>query len=337
MRRVEYVYNSATRSYERVEPTWRDWGIYAGVVFGLALLLLSLSVWMMDRYSITTPEQQALRVQNQGLARQLQWANEKLDRLLRQAEVLAERDQTFYRRFLRVEPLPEGVRQVGVGGSDSYRRFRREGTSVSPVLRRTGQKLDKLERQIRLQKASYRQLAETTVHRDRRLQQVPAIRPADGRIVSGYGMRNHPVLDRPKMHEGVDFPVRPGTPVVATGGGTVDQTTYSANYGRFISIRHPESGHETFYAHLSEIGEGIRPGQNVARGDTIGYSGSTGRTTGPHLHYEVRTLDGKTLNPLQFFVPDMTPERYRALEEHSQKNRAQFANTRPLERSGDGR
>jgi len=139
MRRVEYVYNSATRSYERVEPTWRDWGIYAGAVFGLALLLLSLSVWMMDRYSITTPEQQALRVQNQGLARQLQWANEKLDRLLRQAEVLAERDQTFYRRFLRVEPLPEGVRQVGVGGSDSYRRFRREGTSVSPVLRRTGQ------------------------------------------------------------------------------------------------------------------------------------------------------------------------------------------------------
>lgn len=329
MHKTEHYYNPATCSYERVESTWGDWARYAGIVLGLALLFVGLAMWMLDTYSMATPEESALRAQNRGLTRQLDRATRDLDRLSHQAAVLAQRDQRLYRRFLRVDPLPKGVRQVGVGGSDPYGRFRRGSGSASPLLRQTGQKLDKLERQIQLQKASYRQLAETTRHRGQRLDQVPAIRPAEGPIVSGYGMRDHPVLDRPKKHEGVDFPLRPGTPVVATGSGTVARATYSANYGRFVYIRHPESGHRTLYAHLSDINQQIQPGSEVARGDTIGYSGETGRTTGPHLHYEVQTLDGKALNPIQFFVRDVTPKVYHALNGRGGDYETELAETGP--------
>lgn len=327
MYKTEHYYDPATCSYERVQSSWGGWARYSCAVLGLAVFFAGLAVWVLDVYSISTPEEHSLRAENRGLTRQLDQAKQDLDRLSSQIAVLAKRDQRLYRRFLRVDPIPKGVRQVGVGGRDPYGRFRSGSKSASPLRRRVGQKLNKLERQVRLQKASYRQLAKTTARRGRRLEQVPAIRPAKGPIVSGYGMRNHPVLDRPKKHDGVDFPLRPGTPVVATGSGTVDHATYSANYGRFVYIRHPESGHRTLYAHLSDIHQRINAGEDVARGDTIGYSGETGRTTGPHLHYEVQTLDGKALDPIQFLIPDVTPRAYHALKDRVQGHEARFAET----------
>lgn len=327
MSKTKHYYNPTTCSYERVESTWVDWGTYAGSIFGIAVLLVGLSVWMLDVYAIATPEERSLRAENRVLARQLERSNEEVDRLSRQITMLAERDRTLYRRLLQIDPPFKDVQQVRGDGSDPHSRPRRENESVSSLLQRTARKLDELKRQVRLRKASYRELMKATEHRSRRLGQLPAIRPANGPIVSGYGMRDHPVLKRSKKHEGVDFSLRKGTPVMAAGNGTVDRATYSANYGRFVSIRHPESGHRTLYAHLSEAAQNIRPGANVARGDTIGYSGNTGRTTGPHLHYEVQTLNGKKLDPLQFFVPDMTPDAYLALEDRVQGYRAQFTET----------
>lgn len=130
-------------------------------------------------------------------------------------------------------------------------------------------------------------------------------------------------------HEGVDFPLHPGTPVVATGHGTVDRASYSANYGYFVRIRHPASGHQTMYAHLSDIDQKMESGTEVARGDTIGYSGNTGRTSGPHLHYEVQTLDGEPLDPVRFFVPDMSPATYRTLQNRMKNHRDAVAETNP--------
>jgi len=337
MNRTEHYYNPTTCSYEQVESTWGDWLTYVGSILGLAILLVSLAVWMLDTYSIATPEERSLRIENHDLTRQLAQANEELTRLSTQVATLAERDRTLYRRLFQIAPPSEDVRQVGVGGSDPYSRLRLGGKSASPLLQRTAQKLDKLKRQVRLQKASYRELTKTAAHRSRRLGQIPAIRPAGGPIVSGYGMRDHPVLGSRTKHEGVDFPVRPGTPVVATGDGTVDRASYSGNYGHFVRIRHPESGHRTLYAHLSEIDQQIQSGVEVARGDTIGYSGNTGRTTGPHLHYEVQTLDGETLNPTQFFVPDVSPKTYHTLADHGQGNRTQSVQTGPSTGKAEGR
>lgn len=173
-----------------------------------------------------------------------------------------------------------------------------------------------------LQKSSYQELFDVAKQRQDRLRQLPAIRPANGRIVSNYGMRKHPILKVRKMHEGIDFLLRRGTPVMATAQGTVQRAEESPSFGKVIEIQHPESEYMTRYAHLSEIPDDIYRGAPVQRGDTIGYSGNSGLSTGPHLHYEVHRLDGPALNPMDFLVPDMSPESYRELERRTQQYRA---------------
>jgi murein DD-endopeptidase MepM/ murein hydrolase activator NlpD len=149
-------------------------------------------------------------------------------------------------------------------------------------------------------------------------------------------MRQHPVLKVRKMHAGVDFLLRRGTPVMATGDGEVRRATRNPAYGNFVEIAHPEAGYFTRYAHLSEIPDAIRRGVDVKRGDTIGYSGNTGRSTGPHLHYEVHNQSGQTLDPMRFFVPDMTPEEYHELEQRTQEYQSKVATNTQAEASANG-
>lgn len=320
-----YRYDPDQCSFVEVEPSWRERLAYGGQIVGLAVLLAAFVVWGMDAYWVTTPEEQSLRVENRALEQQLSRVNSRMTELSATLDTLAKRDRTLYRRLFQIEPISEDVRKVGVGGADPYRSFDRMGETASSLLRRTARKLDELERQMALQGTSYRELTQAAETRSRRLRQLPAIRPANGPIVSGYGMRHHPVLEVRKMHAGVDFLLRRGTPVMATGDGVVDRVSRSSAYGNYVDIRHPTAGYVTRYAHLSEVDDDLRRGVNIGRGDTIGYSGNSGRTTGPHLHYEVRTQDGETLDPMRFFVPDMSPEAYHKLEQRTR----QYSGRRP--------
>lgn len=322
----KYRYDPESCSFVKVEQTWRDYLTRVAQIVGLAAILAGLGIWGIDVYWLTTPEEQSLKVEKKALERQLDRVSGRMSALSSRLDTLAVRDENLYRRLFQIEPISEDVRQVGVGGADPYKEFDRLDKDASSLLKSTAQKLDKLERQMSLQGASYEELSEVAKKRRKRLVQLPAIRPANGHIVSGYGMRKHPVLKVRKMHSGVDFLLRPGTPVVATGNGTVRRATFSPAYGKFIEIRHSEAGYFTRYAHLSEIPDGIRPGKTVKRGKTIGYSGSTGRTTGPHLHYEVHKLSGQALDPMRFFVPDMTPESYHELEKRTEEYQSQMAN-----------
>ncbi|TVR83469.1 MAG: M23 family peptidase [Rhodospirillales bacterium] len=121
--------------------------------------------------------------------------------------------------------------------------------------------------------------------------------PIDGaRLSSGYGMRRHPILGYSRMHRGVDFAAPPGTPIFAAGDGTVDFVGRNRGFGNYVKIRH-RSGYTTLYAHMSRFPRGLQKGQRVRQGDTIGYVGSTGMATGPHLHYEVHK-NGQHINPM---------------------------------------
>jgi murein DD-endopeptidase MepM/ murein hydrolase activator NlpD len=328
-----YYYDPDRCSFVKVERTWTDYAIHAVQIVGLAVILAGLGIWAMDVYWVTTPEEQSLRVENKALERQLDRVSGRMSTLSAQLDTLEKRDETLYRRLFEIEPISDDVRQVGIGGSDPYKEFDRMEEDASSLLRTTAEKLDKLERQMSLQDASYEELSEVAVERNKRLKQLPAIRPTNGPIVSGYGMRQHPVLKVQKMHGGVDFLVRRGTPVVTTGDGRVQEATYSSGYGHHVEIRHPEAGYVTLYAHLSEIPEDVRRGTTIERGDTIGYSGDSGRSTGPHLHYEVRNLSDQTLDPMRFIVPDMSPDSYHALEERTQEFRARMAS---VEDGSDG-
>lgn len=116
-RTKRYHYDPTTCSYEEVESTWIDWGKYGGTIVGLAILLAGGCLWMLDVYSIATPEERSLRAENQALERQLDRASDHMARLSGQLDTLAERDRTLYRRLFQIDPLSEDVRQVGAGGA----------------------------------------------------------------------------------------------------------------------------------------------------------------------------------------------------------------------------
>jgi len=137
--------------------------------------------------------------------------------------------------------------------------------------------------------------------------------PINGaRLSSGFGMRRHPILGYSRMHRGTDFAAPTGTAILAAGEGTVVRASYYGAYGNYVRIRH-SNGYETAYAHMSRFARGMRAGMRVRQGQTIGYVGTTGRSTGPHLHYEVLRR-GQQINPVNLRVANGRNLTARALE-----------------------
>lgn len=287
--------------------------------FGLPTLLLlaavaagTFALQMHLQHSFGSLQAKALSEDNDRLRATLATHNQQLDAFTQQIETLAQTDRHLYRTFLDVAPISEEVRQVGVGGTDVY-GFSEFSKSSAAVLRGSAQRLERLLLQVRLQEQSFLELRELAEQHRAALVQRPAINPTDGPMVSHYGHRIHPVLNKRRMHYGVDFGVWTGTAVYATGNGIVKRTGYDAGLGRFVEIEHPDAGYITRYAHLSRIPTGIHQGKVVLRGEQIGISGNTGLSSGPHLHYEVRTLDGSALNPKQFLSLQVPPQTYREI------------------------
>lgn len=314
-----YHYDHESCSFVEVQPDRGRLVVRGAAMVVAALLLAGGMTWTLDRL-FSTPEEMALQEENEVLQQQLTDIEDRMSSVSAELDQLASADQELYRALLQAEPIPEDVRQVGTGGADPYETFSRYSPGASSLLRNTAEQIDRLERQVGLQNASFRELAELAAMREERMKQLPAIMPTDGPIVSSYGMRYHPILKVRKMHGGVDFLVHRGTPVVATGDGVIAETGYSSTYGKYVIIKHTAAGHKTLYAHLSEVPREIRRGRSVERGQQIGLSGNTGRSTGPHLHYEVRDLEGRTLNPVHFFSPTMTPQEYLALLEETEQH-----------------
>ena len=148
---------------------------------------------------------------------------------------------------------------------------------------------------------------------------IPAIQPVSNkelrRIASGFGYRYHPIYKTLRMHTGMDFSAPRGTPIYATGNGKVKSTKRKSGYGKTCVVDHG-FGYKTLYGHMSKII--VKRGQKVKRGEIIGYVGSTGTSTSPHLHYEVRIND-KPVNPVHYFFNDLSPEEYEKVIEISSR------------------
>ena len=307
-----YHYDHETCSFVEVKPKrTRLYAQLTAVAVG-ALVLTALFTLVLDRV-MESPQELALQEENQALQQQLDLAGQRIDDFAAELQELSATDQTLYRLLLQADPISEDVRQVGVGGTDPYEQFDRFSVSTTELLKKTTQQLDQLERQFSLQNTSYRELTKLARDHEQWLNQMPAIMPANGRVTSFFGMRNHPILKIRKLHTGVDIPVLRGTPVYVTGDGIVEKAGYTSGYGRRVLIRHPIAGYKTLYAHLSKIPSHITPGRIVKRGEQIALSGNTGLSMAPHVHYEVQDLDGRKLNPIRFFAPSMTPQQYKTL------------------------
>ena len=276
------------------------WILCGLVIAGVGITTLS--------FYVGTPSEIALKAENNELFRQLEETKARIAQLDGQLSGLADRDNDIYRTVLGIEPILSDERLAGTGGADVYSEFDLYREPTAEILKWTESNLDNLERRIGIQKLSFQEIQLAYNKNKDKLRHVPAIKPGKGVIISGFGMRFHPVLRYQRMHEGIDLRAKIGSPVYATGDGSIAYAGRKGNLGQSVYIDHG-FGFETRYAHLSKFAPGVRKGKKILRGQLIGYSGNTGLVEGPHLHYEV-LLNGRNVDPLNYLFGDISPEEY---------------------------
>jgi murein DD-endopeptidase MepM/ murein hydrolase activator NlpD len=229
-------------------------------------------------------------------------------------EALEDRDNNIYRVYFNKAEIPDSIRKAGFRDPKRYKDL--EGYNNSQLVLNTTKRIDKLSKELAIQSKSLDEILKLASVKGSLLLAIPAIQPVQNenlkRVASGFGYRIDPFTKVRKMHNGMDFTANTGSPVYATGDGVVARADNSASgFGNHVVIRHG-FGYESLYAHLSKYN--CRPGQKVKRGDVIGYVGSTGRSEGPHCHYEVHK-DGKVVNPLNFYYGNISAVEYVAISQ----------------------
>jgi murein DD-endopeptidase MepM/ murein hydrolase activator NlpD len=265
-----------------------------------------------------SPAELALKAENSELIRQLRVTDARVQTMQDQVTKLATNDAQLYRSMLGMEPISADERMAGVGGADIFSGFDVFSESASSVLKSVNENLEIIEHRLRIQQRSFDEIVAAYTEHEGRMDALPVIKPVEGSLISGFGMRNHPIYKMRRMHEGVDFKGDTGDPIYATGDGTIAFASRYSGFGNFIRLDHG-NGIESAYAHLSRFAEGIALGKKVKRGDLIGYVGSTGLSAGPHLHYEIR-VDGVPIDPLDYLALDVSPEEYREFVRISANN-----------------
>ena len=307
MAKKKYKINPETLAMEQVEHGFRYWirqtGIYilAGIVIGILFLYLFLTFFPSPR------EKQLLR-EKASLESQLEVLNSQVDQMQVVMTDLQQRDDNLYRVLFGAEPIPLSVRQGAQRKIDYYEQLAQ--MTNSELAADLSLKVDLLEKEIYVQAKSYDEVAQMAKEQEIRMENIPAIQPVMNkdlkRVASGYGMRIDPVYHVRKFHQGMDFTAPTGTEVFATGNAKVDFAGWKQGYGNTVILDHGY-GYKTLYAHLYKIL--VRKGQKVRRSDIIALVGNTGKSTGPHLHYEVR-LNNKPVDPRNYYFYDLSPEEY---------------------------
>jgi murein DD-endopeptidase MepM/ murein hydrolase activator NlpD len=307
MAKKKYKINPETLAMEQVEHGFRYWlrqtGIYilAGIVLGIGFLYLFLIFFPSPR------EKQLLR-EKATMESQLEVLNSQVDQMQVVMTDLQQRDDNLYRVLFGAEPIPMSVRQGAQRKIDYYEQLAQ--MTNSELAADLTLKVDLLEKEIYVQAKSYDEVAQMAKEQEIRMENIPAIQPVMNkdlkRVASGYGMRIDPVYHVRKFHQGMDFTAPTGTEIFATGNAKVEFTGWKQGYGNTVILDHGY-GYKTLYAHLYK--SLVRKGQKVRRSDIIALVGNTGKSTGPHLHYEVR-LNGKPVDPRNYYFYDLSPEEY---------------------------
>lgn len=306
-RKNYYLYNPSTLSYERVYPSAKE--RFFSVLRHLSIgIVLGVGAFFGMMYLVPSPMESLMQKENKLLQTQYEVLSLRLNEALDVLDDIQQRDENLYRAIFQAESIPESIRKSGFGGSNRYEHLM---TLSNPELVvSTTQKMDMLSKQLYIQSNSLEELINMGKNQEERLKCIPAIQPISNkdlrRTASGYGFRIDPIYRTPKFHSGMDFSAKVGTEIYATGDGKVTYAAWKQGYGNCIIIDHGY-GYQTLYGHMSKYN--VRVGRKVKRGEVIGYVGNTGKSTGPHLHYEV-IAHGKHDNPSKYYFMDLTPEEY---------------------------
>jgi len=317
MGKAKYYFNHKTLSFEKARMTVK--AIVLRILSYLSTSLVFTVVAMLIGYSFFgSPKERVLQREIKQYKLQFDMVNERMEQLEAVVTDLADRDDNIYRIIFEAEPIPSEARKAGIGGADRYEPL--NGYQNSDIIISTVQRLDQLTAQLVVQSKSYDQVYDMAKNKARLLASIPAIQPVSNkdlrRLSSYFGYRIDPFYKVAKFHEGVDFSIPTGTDVYVTGDGVVVEAGRSkGGYGNVVIVDHG-FGYKTMYAHLQEID--VRAGQRVTRGEIIASSGSTGKSTSPHLHYEV-WKNNKPIDPINYFFNDITPAQYEEMVALSQR------------------
>ncbi len=308
MAKTKYIFNEEKQTYEPVKTS------HAKRVFHLSVFLLSsvavaTLIFVLSFTLFTSPKEKILERELANYKLQFKIMNDRLDNMQKLLDELADKDDNIYRVIFEADPIPGEVRKAGIGGADRYSKLK--GYDNSELLIKTAKKLDKIASEIYVQLKSYDEVYKLAKEKEKMLRSIPGIQPVKisdlKRISSYYGYRIDPIYKVRKFHSGIDFSAPEGAPVFATADGVVKRIRHSRRgYGNTVLIDHGY-GYETFYAHLSKIL--VRRGQKVKRGQKIGLVGNTGKSTAPHVHYEI-WKNNRKVNPIYYFYNDLSPEEF---------------------------
>jgi murein DD-endopeptidase MepM/ murein hydrolase activator NlpD len=315
MGKAKYHFNPVTITFEIVRYPFRK-KIRKFLLYIMAAALYAVAVLFVAYSFHDSPKERYLKRELSHMEFQYRVLNDRLDQVSEVVEELQYRDDNIYRVIFEAEPVPTGMRKAGYGGVDRYAKL--DGYLYSKLLINTTEKLDQITSQLVVQSKSFDDVFEMAKNKAEFLASIPAIQPVSNkdllRLSSYYGRRMDPFYKVMKFHEGVDFSAPVGTEIYATGDGVVLSVEKSkSQYGNSLLLDHGFS-YQTFYAHCADIL--VKKGQKVKRGQVIATVGNTGKSTGPHLHYEVRK-NGRPINPINFFFNDITPEDYELMIELS--------------------
>ena len=313
MSKDKYYYDPETLSYRPIKVTNKN-RIYNILLFTILSFFFGVTslLILLNSDTLNTPSELAQKRTLRNYEFQFDILNKKLSQLEAVVANVEERDNNLYRLYFEASPIPEEQRKAGFGGVNRYKNL--EGYDNSALIINTAKRLDILTKQTVVQSRSLDEIERLAANKEALIAAIPTIQPIKNkdltRIASGYGYRIDPFTKKRRFHYGMDFTTKKGTPIYASGNGIVKRAdNRSSGYGKHIRIDHG-FGYVSLYAHLSKYN--VRRGQKVRRGDIIGYVGNTGRSAGPHLHYEI-IKDNQKINPLNFYYGNLSPKEYEAL------------------------
>ncbi len=311
MSKIKYKFNTKSLSFEKdiVPLRKRIWQVVSYLATGL--FFATVTIGLAYKY-LDSPKEKQLQREIAELNLQYELLNSRMREVSDVLSDIQERDNNIYRTIFETDAIPETIRKAGFGGVERYKELK--GYENSDLMIESTQKLDRISKQLYIQSKSFDEVVKLVKDKEKLLASIPAIQPIANKdlkhIPSGYGWRTDPMYKTGEFHPGLDFSANIGTEIYATGDGIV--TTADAvmqGYGNHVVINHG-FGYQTLYGHMSRIK--VKIGQHVKRGELIGWVGSTGRSTGPHVHYEV-IKNGEKVNPINFFFNDLSAAAYQQL------------------------
>lgn len=308
MKKIKYYYNTHTLRFEKLITPFRVkllriFGFIAASIF-TAFIIVVIAFEYID-----SPKEKLMRAENEALRQDYDLLDARLADLQKQMQELQTRDNEVYRAIFEAEPVPDSARIEEMEKSKELAYV--QTLSEHQLVKTLAGQLNNLSARLAYQEKSYDEIGGMLKNKEKLLAGIPAIQPVANkdlrRVASGFGFRVDPVYKVTKFHAGLDFTAPQGTPIYATADGRIKTAgSSSGGYGNHVVINHGY-GYETLYGHMVRVK--VRAGQTVKRGEVIGWVGNTGKSTGPHCHYEVHK-NGNAVDPVFYFYNDLTPEQF---------------------------